>query len=253
MIASRSIALAPLTLVLALAGCATAEQHLQLEQKVAQLEERVAALEKAPKAASGAAAPAAAADPAAEEAAKALYEQISDQVSKGQMDEAKKNMDELTSKYAATTMAKRARKLAAELEVVGKAVPSSWSKNIEKYYQGEGNVNLSSGTTLVVFWEVWCPHCRREVPELKATYEKFQGKGLGVVGLTKITRSATEEKVVEFVKEQSVNYPMAKEDGTLSQEFNVSGIPAAAVVKDGKIIWRGHPARLNDELLTGWL
>ena len=52
-------------------------------------------------------------------------------------------------------------------------LPADWAKNIEKYYQGEGNVDLSSGTTLVVFWEVWCPHCRREVPELKETYEKL--------------------------------------------------------------------------------
>ena len=238
-----------LALTLALAGCATADQHQQLEARVAQMEQKVEALEKAPAAAGAVAA----ADPAAEAAAKKLYESISEKVSKGEMDAAKKEMTELTTKYASTTMAKRARKMAAELEVVGKAVPSDWAKNLEKYYLGEGDIDLSSGTTLVVFWEVWCPHCRREVPELKATYEKLNGKGLNVVGLTKITRSATEEKVVEFIKENDVNYPTAKEDGTLSKEFNVSGIPAAAVVKDGKIIWRGHPARLNDELLTGWL
>jgi len=237
-----------LVLSLALVGCATADQHQTLEARVAQLEQKVEALEKAPKSAG-----AAAADPAAEEAAKKLYESISAKVAKGEMDAAKKEMSELTTKYASTTMAKRARKMAAELEVVGKAVPAEWSKNIEKYYQGEGNVDLASGTTLVVFWEVWCPHCRREVPELKATYEKLNSKGLNVVGLTKITRSATEEKVTDFIKENELNYPTAKEDGTLSKEFNVSGIPAAAVVKDGKIIWRGHPARLNDELLTGWL
>jgi len=245
MTASRS-----LVLTLALAGCATADQHQQLEARVAQMEQKVEALEKAPKAAGGAAA---AADPAAEAAAKKLYESISEKVSKGEMEAAKKEMTELTTKYGSTTMAKRARKMAAELEVVGKAVPSDWAKNIEKYYQGEGDINLSTGTTLVVFWEVWCPHCRREVPELKETFSKLNGKGLNVVGLTKITRSATEEKVVEFIKEEGVNYPTAKEDGKLSKEFNVSGIPAAAVVKDGKIIWRGHPARLNDELLTGWL
>ena len=51
------------------------------------------------------------------------------------------------------------------------------------------------------------------------------------------------EKVNEFLQEQTVNYPTAKEDGTLSKHFNVSGIPAAAAVKDGKVIWRGHPGR----------
>jgi hypothetical protein len=35
--------------------------------------------------------------------------------------------------------------------------------------------------------------------------------------------------------------------------FNVSGIPAAAVVKDGVVVWRGHPARLNNDILTGML
>ena len=28
--------------------------------------------------------------------------------------------------------------------------------------------------------------------------------------------------------------------------FNVTGIPAAALVKEGKVIWRGHPGRLDD-------
>ncbi len=43
------------------------------------------------------------------------------------------------------------------------------------------------------------------------------------------------------------------ETGKLTEYFNVSGIPAAAVVKDGKIVWRGHPIRLTDEMLKNWL
>ena len=240
----RTVALAALLV----GGCATTEQVQQLEEQVTALTKRVEAVEAAQAAGGGAAV-----DPAKEEAAKKLYEEISQLVSKGEMEPAKAKAKELGSKYAATTTFKRARKLIAELEVVGKPVPTNWASSMEKWYQGEGEVDLSKGTTLVVFWEVWCPHCRREVPELKATYESFKGKGLSVVGLTKITRSATEESVLEFVKEQGVSYPLAKENGDLSREFNVSGIPAAAVVKDGKIIWRGHPARLNDDMLNSWL
>ena len=240
----RTVALAALLV----GGCATTEQVQQLEEQVTALTKRVEAVEAAQAAGGGAAV-----DPAKEEAAKKLYEEISQLVSKGEMEPAKAKAKELGSKYAATTTFKRARKLIAELEVVGKPVPTNWASSMEKWYQGEGEVDLSKGTTLLVFWEVWCPHCRREVPELKATYESFKGKGLSVVGLTKITRSATEESVLEFVKEQGVSYPLAKENGDLSREFNVSGIPAAAVVKDGKIIWRGHPARLNDDMLNSWL
>ena len=126
--------------------------------------------------------------------------------------------------------------------------------NWEKWFQGENEVKLASdGTTLVVFWETWCPHCRREVPKLQAVYDKFKTKGLQVVGVTKITKSATEDGVASFITDNQVGYPVAKEDGSLSQHFAVSGIPAAAVVKDGKVVWRGHPATLSDDMLNGWL
>lgn len=235
-----------LVLALGLAGCATTEQVQQLEEKVASLEEKVAQLEAAPKGGGSAV------DPAAEEAAKKLYEEVSELAAKGEMAQAQAKMKEMAGKYGSTTMYKRAKKLEAELEVIGKDAPTEWG--IEKWYQGEELVDLDSDqATLVVFWEVWCPHCRREVPNMKETFSTWSGKGLQVVGLTRITRSATEEKVVDFIKEQEVNYPMAKEDGAAAKHFNVSGIPAAAIVKGGKVIWRGHPARLNEELLTKFL
>ena len=74
-----------------------------------------------------------------------------------------------------------------------------------------------------------------------------------MVGLTKLTRGKSKEEAMSFLQENNVTYPVAKESGDLSKHFNVSGIPAAAVVKDGTIVWRGHPARLTDDMLNGWL
>ena len=55
------------------------------------------------------------------------------------------------------------------------------------------------------------------------------------------------------VNGDDLNAATAKENGDLSKHFNVSGIPAAAVVKGGKIVWRGHPGRLSDDMINGWL
>lgn len=228
-----------------LGGCATAEEVQALDQKVAELEKKVETLEKRPAGAAGAAA----VDPKLEEAAQALYKEIDGLVREGDMAGAQAKMKELSTKYAATTTFKRARKLATELEVVGKAVPDNWNTMVETWYQGEGAIDLKQGATLMVFWEVWCPHCKREVPKLMETHSTWSGKGMNVVGFTRITKSATEEKVLDFMKEQKVSYPVAKEKGDLAREFNVGGIPAAAIVKDGKVVWRGHPARLNDEMI----
>ena len=227
-----------------LAGCATADRVKALEEKVASLEEKVEEVAKS----GGKAAPR---DEKAEKAAAALYEEIGKAIRGGDTDGAKAKLGEMKKKYSNTTAYRRARKIEKELEVIGKAAPNTL--NVEKWYTSESKIDFSASTpTLLVFWEIWCPHCRREVPKLQATWDKYKGK-LQMVGLTKLSRSSTEEKVLEFIKDNNVSYPTAKEDGELSKHFNVSGIPAAAVVKDGKVIWRGHPGRLTDTMIDGWL
>jgi len=71
--------------------------------------------------------------------------------------------------------------------------------------------------------------------------------------MTKVNRSATEEGVQKFIDEEGLQYPIAKENGNLSKYFNVTGVPAAAVVRKGEIVWRGHPASISEELIKTWL
>lgn len=228
----------------------------ELEGKIAALEKRMATLERnivqqlqnmERRIAQGATAP----NPLEGEA-NAAYNKIVQLTNGGDMVTAKAEMTEFMKKYASTETAKRARRLNTELQVVGKSSPTDWG--IEKWFQGESDVDLSSDkTTLLVFWEVWCPHCKREVPKIQKIYTDLKDEGLQLVGLTKITKSSTEEKVKEFITSEKLAYPMAKENGATSAHFNVSGIPAAAVVKAGKVVWRGHPARLNEAMLRDWL
>ncbi len=224
-------------------GCADPE----LASRVADLEEKVKTLEARP-AAPGGAAPANAEE---EQAAANLLKEASQAAEKMDYDGAKKKLAELNSKYGATRAARAAQRLQAELDIIGK---DSAEFDVEKWFQG--NVASVDGgeATLLVFWEVWCPHCKREVPKLSETYNKFSGKGLQMVGLTKMSRDISEEQVTSFLNENSVAYPIAKENGdAMSQHYGVKGIPAAAMVKDGKVVWRGHPARLTDAMIEAWL
>jgi thiol-disulfide isomerase/thioredoxin len=229
----------------------------QLEARVKALENRIATLEKTlaqrltaieRKVAQGGGSAGQQVDPQAE----AAYAQVTQLMAAGDYEQAKTKMAEFMKTYGATSTAKKARRTYEELAVIGKTVPADWK--IEKWYQGEDDIDLAGGkTTLLVFWEEWCPHCKREVPKLQALYNDLKGDGLQVVGLTKITRSSTEEKVTAFISEKQIAYPVAKESGELSTYFNVQGVPAAAVIKDGKVVWRGHPAQLNEAKLKVWL
>ena len=81
----------------------------------------------------------------------------------------------------------------------------------------------------------------------------YSDRGLKVVGFTKLSRGKTEDEVKTFLSENGISFPIAKESGDFSDSFNVSGIPAAAIAQNGTVIWRGHPARITDEMLEAWL
>jgi len=216
----------------------------RLNQRIARLEAQIAQLT----AQSGA--------PTAEEeqTATTLLSEANAMIAAGDIDGARQKLDDLIQNHSRTRAARQARPLAIEVAVIGKPAPAALE--VERWYQGEGEGEGSlkaNGATLLVFWEEWCPHCRREVPRLEQVYDRYKAQGLHVVGLTRLTRDATDDKVRTFLTDNHVTYPVAKEDGELSREFNVRGIPAAAVVKAGKIVWRGHPARLTDAMIQGWL
>ena len=240
----RASIFAAVTAMVGLTACT--DQALQ--QKVADLEKRVQTIEeKAAKAPANAAAQAAN-DPD-QEAAMNLYKEAADLAGQGKTDEAKAKLSDLTSKYAKTRAGQAGARLLAELSVVGKDISDL---KVEEWYVGKASLGEGKAT-LVVFWEVWCPHCKREVPKLQATYDQYKGQGLNVVGLTKLTRDKTKAEVEAFIQENKVSYPMGKEAGDMSEFFGVSGVPAAAVVKGGKVVWRGHPAQITDDMLKGWI
>ncbi len=135
-----------------------------------------------------------------------------------------------------------------EEAVVGKE--AKW--DIAEWMQGETTLDEGKATMLV-FWEVWCPHCKREVPKLEETYRKLKSEGLNVVGITQMTRDTTPEVLAAFLEENQVSYPIARDDGRMGEHYAVKGVPAAALVKDDKIVWRGHPAKLNEEMLMASL
>jgi thiol-disulfide isomerase/thioredoxin len=216
------------------------EQIKALTQRVEQLEKRLASM------------PVADGNPQLEQEAIEAYKTIAMLASTGKATEAKAKLTEFNAKYSSTKIARNAQRLAAELAVVGKDTPKTWS--IDKWFQGQSDVKLDGpGPTLLVFWETWCPHCQREMPELQQVYDNYKGKGLQVVGLTKVSRSATEDAVRDFITQKHLGYPIAKETGALSEYFNVTGVPAAALLKGGKVVWRGHPQQVTPEMLQAYL
>jgi len=134
-----------------LAGCASTAQLEELVDKVDAMEKRIVDLEARP-VSSGKEGLSSADEAKAGDLARAMI----DSFRKGDFEKAQGSMKELRGKYAAS-QAYRDRgvqKYATQLSVIGLKVASI--PKPEKWYKGsDAALDVSSGTTLVVFWEEW--------------------------------------------------------------------------------------------------
>lgn len=94
---------------------------------------------------------------------------------------------------------------------------------------------------LVAFWASWCPHCKRELPVIKAVYERYRDRGLVVVGVSTDRKKAELEA---YLAENPVPWPniFYDEDGLrgfhnpLVYWHGVRGVPAVFLVdREGKV------------------
>lgn len=223
------------------AGCTTVKQTRDLENQVSSLQTRLDALEARLE-------PLLPPSMEEEMASNALLESVLTATQELRWDDARAQLGTISADYPKTQAAQIAENLAFEISVVGREAAEL---EVERWFQGSAADLEGTKATLYVFWEAWCPHCKREVPKLSATYDQFRDQGLGVVGLTQLTRDVTPEQVTAFIEDNDVSYPIAKEqDEALAQQYGIRGIPAAALVADGEVVWRGHPGWITDDLLT---
>jgi peroxiredoxin len=173
-----------------------------------------------------------------------LNQRASDLVAQGRQEEAKAVSKELQERYPVAPF-----KSPPPPSVLGRTVAPL---DDVTWYQGSARWGASTAT-LVVFWEAWCPHCARALPRLEATWKAWQPRGLQVVALTPLSRGSTEEDVRSFILKHGLTFPIGKDGGGQAEVFGVNGVPAAAAVRDGVVVWRGHPAQVTDTMLAGWL
>lgn len=99
--------------------------------------------------------------------------------------------------------------------------------------------DLKGKVVVLDFWATWCPPCRRGIPDLIELKKEYKDQGFEIVGISvdKITRG-TEGRIVPFMKEYGINYPVVHGDMSVAQKFGgIRSIPTSFVIdRKGKII-----------------
>jgi thiol-disulfide isomerase/thioredoxin len=115
----------------------------------------------------------------------------------------------------------------------------------------EQKLSANRGKIVVLnFWATWCVPCRQEMPDLAAIQNEYAVLGVQVVGASADT-IADRSKVMQFIKETRINFPVwlgaTTED---MQRFGLGpGLPGTAVIgRDGKILSL-HPSVITQNEL----
>lgn len=216
------------------------------------LESRIDALESAPAAAAGQP------NQAREKEAFGVYQQVQQALATDNLEGAEQALAKLKTYTDIPPAVQAAQQLEMQIQLVKdqKALIGTEAPALAVDQWLEGSASMGDAkVNVLVFWEVWCPHCKREVPELEKRYQSYKAKNasLNVIGLTQLSRDKSVEEVKGFLSDNKVTYPVAKVNAAIPEHYKVQGIPAAAVVVDGKITWSGHPKDLTDEMLDAWL
>ena len=88
---------------------------------------------------------------------------------------------------------------------------------------------------LLDFWASWCQPCHKEIPNLKAIYEKYHARGLDIVGISADHNEEDWRSTLEEMKEPWCNYLDINRQAIT--EYKVQYIPSIFIIDaQGNII-----------------
>jgi thiol-disulfide isomerase/thioredoxin len=109
--------------------------------------------------------------------------------------------------------------------------------------------SLRGRVVLIDFWATWCGPCVASIPHLIELHDKYADQGLVIVGHT----DGSSTNLEGFIAAKKIPY-LISVGADIGDAYGVNGIPQVFVVDpDGKVAWSGHPAGLQESVITGLL
>lgn len=141
---------------------------------------------------------------------------------------------------------------ARRLQLVGQSLPIAGKQASGQPF----DVSAWKGKVVLVdFWATWCGPCIRELPNLKANYDKYHGKGFEVVG---ISLDDDRDQLKSFLQQNELPWTILFSDDPqatgwqhpLAVKYGIQAIPAAILVdQQGKVV----TLNARGEALGEWL
>jgi len=109
--------------------------------------------------------------------------------------------------------------------------------------------------TLIDFWASWCGPCRQEMPFMVGLYEKYQSKGLGIVG---ISLDNDRDAWIKAITDLGIKWAQMSDlqgwQSAAAKAYKVESIPHILIVdQQGKILARGLRGEKLEQFVSSQL
>lgn len=106
------------------------------------------------------------------------------------------------------------------------------------------------GITVAYAWATWCGPCRHSLPVLQDWAARPRTAPVRVVTVNAEGDPLETAKplVTKFVTEKGIRLPVLMADTSVASRWKLVGFPMTLVLRDGKIVYRGHGGELVEGL-----
>ncbi|HMQ21272.1 MAG TPA: TlpA disulfide reductase family protein [Planctomycetota bacterium] len=115
---------------------------------------------------------------------------------------------------------------------------------------------LHDKVVLIDFWGTWCPPCKKAIPHLVKLYEKYEARGLVIVGLNYEKEENALELVRNFADKNGIAYPLALgTEAIKAQVKGFGGYPTMLFFKRGMRLDRQETGFSEDKVaaMEAWI
>lgn len=112
--------------------------------------------------------------------------------------------------------------------------------------------DLRGRPVIINFWATWCAPCRVEMPELQATFEKYQDEGLVILA---VNNAEPADAVRQFFYEEMdlTLTPLLDREGTIAQLYGVQLFPSTFFVNPDGLVTAIHRGQMVRSQIEGYL
>lgn len=123
------------------------------------------------------------------------------------------------------------------------------------YNRKVGLSDYKGKVVMLEFFASWCAPCRLTASDIRSVYEKYRSRGFVVLAISIDEGPDAASAVEAFVKEFRLSFPAMLDNGKISRQYGVVGIPTSVIIDRHGTVIKKHigvqpdmPAMLSREI-----